>query len=46
MWINDIAIGGTKLSTLGHIVRGFAQLLMIGVALWVGDWIDKNNIED
>ena len=46
MWINDIAIGGNKLSTLGHIVRGFAQLLMIGVALWVGGWIDKNNIKD
>tara|TARA_B100001540_G_scaffold45684_1_gene40743 strand:+ start:149 stop:580 length:432 start_codon:yes stop_codon:yes gene_type:complete len=46
MWVNDIAIGGNKLSTLGHIVRGFAQLLMIGVALWVGGWINKKNIED
>lgn len=46
MWINDIAIGGNRLSTLGHIARGFAQLLMIGVALWVGGWIGATKVED
>ena len=46
MWINDIAIGGNKLSTLGHIARGFGQLLMIGVALWAGGWIGATKVED
>ncbi len=38
MWINDIEIGGVRLSTGGHIARAFAQLAMIGMALWVGRW--------
>ena len=37
MWINDIAIGGTKLPLIGHIIRGIIQFLLIVVALWIGE---------
>ncbi len=29
MWINDIPIGGTRLSQLGHIIRGIIQFILI-----------------
>ena len=37
MWINDIAIGDTKLPLIGHIIRGIIQILLIMVALWIGE---------
>ena len=39
MWINDIPVGDVRLTTRGNILRGIAQLCMILLALWVGDWI-------
>ena len=39
MWVNDIPIGGSRLSTNGHIIRGLIQALMIWLALWIGDWL-------
>ena len=39
MWVNDIPIGGSRLSTNGHIIRGLDQALMIWLALWIGDWL-------
>jgi uncharacterized membrane protein len=38
MWINDIPIGGTRLSTKGHLIRGIIQMALIAVALWIGEW--------
>ena len=38
MWINDIPIGGSKLSQSGHIIRGFIQLILIFISLWIGKW--------
>ncbi len=38
MWANDIKIGKTKFSTIEHVGRGFVQLIMIGISLWVGGW--------
>ena len=35
MWIFDIPIGGNKLSTQGHILRGIIQLLLIITALYI-----------
>jgi uncharacterized membrane protein len=52
MWINGIAIGGTKLPLIGHIIRGIIQFLLIMVALWIGELtpfnkkMQSNNIED
>ena len=39
MWINDIPIGGSTLSTKGHILRALAQVFLIWMALWIGDWL-------
>ncbi len=36
MWINDIAIGGNKLSGEAHIIRGIIQALLILLVLWIG----------
>jgi len=38
MWINDIPIGGTRLSQLGHIIRGIIQFILIIISLWIGKW--------
>ena len=52
MWINDIAIGGTKLPLVGHIIRGIIQFLLIMIALWIGDLppfnkqIDNNKLQE
>jgi len=37
MWINDIEIGGNKLSQQGHILRGIIQLGLIVIVGWVGN---------
>ena len=39
MWVNDIPIGGTRLSQRGHMIRGAIQLVLIFAALWIGGWI-------
>ena len=38
MWINDIPIGGSKLSQTGHLVRGLIQFILIIIFLWIGKW--------
>ena len=38
MWINDIPIGGSKLSQTGHFIRGLIQFILIIVFLWIGKW--------
>ncbi len=38
MWINDIPIGGSKLSQTGHLIRGLIQFILIIVFLWIGKW--------
>ena len=35
MWVNDITIGETNLSTTGHLIRTLVQVLLIAVALWI-----------
>ena len=39
MWVNDIPLDGNTFSAFWHILRLIAQVLMIVIALWVGDWI-------
>ena len=39
MRVNDIPIGGSTLSTNGHILRALAQAFLICMALWIGDWL-------
>ena len=35
MWVNDITIGETNLSTTGHLIRALVQVLLIAAALWI-----------
>jgi|TARA_B100001996_G_scaffold369840_1_gene343673 uncharacterized membrane protein len=35
MWINDIAIGGSKFGTNWHILRAIIQILLITISLWI-----------
>ena len=45
MWINNVPLEGKTLENKWHVLRLMAQLLMISVALWVGNWFNrKNNI--
>ncbi len=39
MWINDIEVGGTRLSQAGHVLRGLIQILLIATAAWIGGLI-------
>ena len=39
MWINDIEVGGTRLSQGGHVLRGFIQIILIATAAWIGGLI-------
>jgi len=41
MWIYDIPIGGKLLSNTEHIFRGFAQILLILISIWIGDLYRK-----
>tara|TARA_B100001250_G_scaffold321835_1_gene284968 strand:- start:1379 stop:1786 length:408 start_codon:yes stop_codon:yes gene_type:complete len=43
MWINDVPLEGETFATIWHILRLIGQLLMIAIALWVGEWIPKRD---
>ncbi len=47
MWINDIPIGGHNFEDKWHVLRLFIQLLLIGIALFIGKIypINTNSIE-
>ena len=46
MWINDIPIDDNTFEPIWHILRLIGQLLMIAVALWVGNWIPKGGVHE
>ena len=39
MWVNDIPLDNQTFANIWHILRLIAQLIMILIALWVGDWL-------
>ena len=41
MWINDIPIGGQTFEGKWHLLRLFIQLLLISIALFIGEIIPK-----
>ena len=46
MWMNDVPFNGTKLSTMGHVIRLIIQILLILVALgFSGDLIKIRNLK-
>ena len=38
MWVNDIPINGQTYTGTWHLLRGLAQIVLIGITLWIGDW--------
>ena len=38
MWLNDIPLNGKTYATHWHVVRGFVQVALICLALWIGGW--------
>ena len=46
MWINDIPIDDNMFEPIWHILRLIGQLLMITVALWVGNWLPKGGVHE
>lgn len=41
MWVNDIPLDNQTFANIWHILRLIAQLIMILIALWVGDWLQS-----
>ena len=46
MWIYDIPIDDNTFEPIWHILRLIGQLLMIAVALWVGNWLPKGGVHE
>ena len=46
MWINDVPLEGQTFATIWHILRLIGQILMIAIALWVGEWIPKRHVDE
>ncbi len=46
MWVNDIPLEDRKFATIWHVMRLIGQLVMIVVALWIGEWLTKSNQQD
>ena len=41
MWINNIPLEGKTFATIWHVLRLVGQIIMIIVALFVGDWLSR-----
>ncbi len=41
MWVNDISVGETGLSTTGHLIRAGVQVLLIAAALWIAGHLPR-----
>ncbi len=46
MWINDIPIGGQSFEGKWHLLRLFIQLLLISIALFIGEIIPRRDDSD
>ena len=45
MWLNEIPLSGTTVSTPAHIARAIAQLVMIAMAVWIAQRFDHTEQE-
>jgi len=43
MWVNDIPLNDSTLAPIWHVLRLLGQLVMIAIALWVGNWLPKGD---
>ena len=41
MWINNIPLEGKTFATIWHVLRLVGQIIMIIIALFVGDWLSR-----
>jgi len=41
MWINDIPFNGTRLTTMGHVIRWIVQIVLLLIILWLGEVIPR-----
>ena len=41
MWINNIPLEGKTFATIWHVLRLIGQIIMIIIALFVGDWLSR-----
>ena len=41
MWINNIPLEGKTFATTWHVLRLVGQIIMIIIALFVGDWLSR-----
>jgi len=46
MWINDIPLNGSTFPVWAHILRALAQLGMIAVAAYLGEWIREIKLNE
>ena len=46
MRINDIPLSGNTYPLWAHILRAFAQLGMIAVAAYLGEWIREIKLDE
>ena len=46
MWINDIPLNGNTFPLWAHVLRAFAQLGMIAVAAYLGEWIREIKLDE
>tara|TARA_B100000459_G_C8586823_1_gene205956 strand:- start:1110 stop:1577 length:468 start_codon:yes stop_codon:yes gene_type:complete len=41
MWINDIPLNGDTFPLWAHVLRAFAQVVMIGISAYLAEWIPE-----
>ena len=46
MWIYDIELNGNTFPLWAHILRGLAQVVMVLIAAYLGEWILNSKKED
>lgn len=45
MWMENVPLDGRVYETHWHVLRALAQVVMILVALWIGEWILVQNAD-
>ena len=46
MWINDIELNGDTFPHWAHVLRGLAQVAMVLIAAYLGEWIYNSKKEE
>ena len=46
MWIYDIELSGNTFPLWAHILRGLAQIVMVLIAAYLGEWVLSPNMQE